>query len=60
MHREKGDHHASALRKLADKWLKIINRMLETGESYDDQRYVDALRRNSSPLYLRLAETTCG
>jgi len=60
MHREKGDHHASALRKLADKWLKIINRMLETGEPYDDQRYVEALRRNGSPLYLRLAKKTCG
>lgn len=60
MHREQGDRHASALRKLADKWLKIINRMLETGEPYDDQRYVEALRRNGSPLYLRLAEKTCG
>ena len=59
-HREQGDHHASALRKLADKWLKIINRMLETGEPYDDQQYVEALRRNGSPLYLRLAEKTCG
>ena len=60
MHREQGDRHASALRKLADKWLKIINRMLETGEPYDDQRYVEALRRNGSPVYLRLAEKTCG
>jgi hypothetical protein len=60
MRREQGDHHASALRKLADKWLKIINRMLETHEPCDDQRYVDALRRNGSPIYLRLVETTCG
>lgn len=60
MRRELGDHHASALRKLADKWLKIINRMLETGEPYDDQRYVETLRRNGSPLYLRLAGKTCG
>jgi transposase len=60
MHRESGDSHAGALRKLADKWLRIINRMLETGEPYDDQRYVEALRRNGSPLYRRLAEKTCG
>jgi transposase len=60
MRREQGDHHASALRKLADKWLKIINRMLETGERYDDQRYVEALSKNGSPLYLRLVEKTCG
>ena len=60
MHREQGDRHASALRKLADKWLKIINRMLETGEPYDDERYVQALRRNGSPLYPRLGVKTCG
>jgi len=60
MHREQGDSHATALRKLADKWLKIINRMLDTGESYDDQRYVEALRRNGSPVYRRLCEKVCG
>jgi len=60
MHREQGDRHAGALRKLADKWLKIINRMLETGQPYDDQRYVEALRKNGSPVYLRLCEKTCG
>jgi len=59
MHREQGDRHASALRKLADKWLKIINRMIETGEPYDDERYVRALRRNGSPVYLRLGGKTC-
>jgi len=60
MHREQGDTHASALRKLADKWLKIINRMIQTGQPYDDQRYVEALRRSNSPVYLRLGEKTCG
>lgn len=60
MHREQGDTHASALRKLAEKWLKIINRMIQTGQPYDDQRYVEALRRGNSPVYLRLGEKTCG
>lgn len=60
MHRQSGDTHAGALRKLADKWLKIINRMLATGQPYDDQRYVEALRRNGSPVYLRLREKASG
>ena len=59
LHREQGDRHAAALRKLADKWFKIINRMLHTGESYDDQRYIEALRKHGSPVYLRLCEKRC-
>jgi transposase len=54
VHRERGDRHATALRKLADKWLKIICRMLATGEPYDEQRYLDALRKKGSPVYQRL------
>lgn len=50
LHREKGDTHATALRKLADKWLKIINRMLEKKEEYDDARYVQALLKSRSPV----------
>jgi len=60
MRREQGDRHASALRKLADKWLKIIFRMLKTGEPYDDARYVKALCNNRSPVYRKLCERTCG
>ena len=60
MHREQGDSHATALRKLADKWLKIINRMLDTGEPYDDARYVESLRKHGSPVYSRLCGKACG
>lgn len=59
LRREHGDRHGTALRKLADKWLKIINRMLATGEAYDDERYVEALRKNGSPVYLKLCGKTC-
>jgi transposase len=59
LHREQGDRHAAALRKLADKWFKIINRMLDTGESYDDQRYIEALRKHGSPVYQKLCEKRC-
>lgn len=60
LRREHGDRHANALRKLADKWLKIINRMLDTGEAYDDERYVQALRRSGSPVYRKLCGKPCG
>lgn len=59
MHREQGDSHASALRKLADKWIKIIVRMLETGESYDEERYVQCLCKSGSPVYQRLCGNLC-
>lgn len=48
MHREQGDNHAGALRKLADKWLKIIHRMVEANEPYDDLRHVQSLRNHAS------------
>lgn len=54
LHREMGDSHATALRKLADKWLKIIDRMVEKNEKYDDARYVEALRKSRSPVYKKL------
>lgn len=60
MHREQGDSHATALRKLADKWIKIITRMIDTNEPYDDERYIEALRKNGSPVYLRLCGKACG
>lgn len=60
LRREHGDRHATALRKLADKWLKIIRRMLATGETYNDKRYVESLRRNGSPVYRKLCEQLSG
>lgn len=58
--RERGDGFATALRKLADKWLKIIHRMLVENEPYDDQRYVEALCKSGSPVYARLCENARG
>ena len=52
--RERGDGYATALRKLGDKWLHIINRMIEEDQPYDNARYVEALRRSASPVYQKL------
>ncbi len=54
LRREKGDGYATALRKLADKWLKIIFRMVQTGQPYDEARYVQALKKSGSPVYAKL------
>jgi len=56
--RQRGDSYATTLRKLADKWLKIINRMLKTKQPYDEQRYIEALRKNGSPVYQHLVENS--
>ncbi|HEX9597271.1 MAG TPA: IS110 family transposase [Anaerolineales bacterium] len=58
--RERGDGYATALRKLADKWLNIINRMIEEDQPYDNERYVEALRRSASPVYQKLCGEACG
>ncbi len=58
--RERGDSYSTALRKLSDKWLKIIHRMLATNTPYDDEHYVQALRKAGSPVYARLSGKLCG
>jgi transposase len=58
--RERGDGYATALRKLADKWLKILHRMLANNEKYDDGRYVEALQKSGSPVYAKLSGKSCG
>ncbi len=59
--RQRGDSHALALRKLADKWLKIIFRMWKEGRPYDDRRYLLNLVKKRSPILDYLTdEETCG
>ena len=58
--KERGDTHATALRKLADKWLRIINRMLQTGQPYDEGLHLENLRKNHSPVYARLCAQAGG
>jgi hypothetical protein len=52
--RRKGQKHATALRLVANKWLKIIYRMWQTGEPYDEQRYLDQLVKTKSPIAYEL------
>jgi len=55
----RGDGHATALRKLADKWLKIIMRMIQTKKPYDNDQYIQSLRKYNSPAYIKLCEQRC-
>jgi transposase len=46
---EKKDHHA-AVRSLAYKWIRIIYRCWKDSKPYDEQIYLQSLRRNGSLL----------
>jgi len=52
--RERGDSYATALRKLADKWIRIIACMIREKRPYDEQEYIESLRKSGSPIYERL------
>jgi transposase len=53
--RERGAGHHHAIRSLAFRWIRILFRLWKTGEEYDDNRYLDALKRKQSPIVNRLA-----
>lgn len=52
MHKERDpkQSHNTVLRKLACKWARILHRMWRDKEPYDEQRYLEALIRQRSPL----------
>ena len=51
---EKGKDHQAAVRALAFKWIRILYRCWQNHTLYDEQRYLEALRRRGSPLVKRL------
>lgn len=51
MCRARGDSNASALRKLAYKWLAVIMRMCVDNKCYDESVHVKSLEKSKSPLY---------
>jgi transposase len=56
--RARGDSHALALRKLGYKLLKIIFRLWQDRQVYDEQRYVLSLRQHGSPLAAAVSSST--
>jgi transposase len=55
--RAAGKTHQAALRALAYKWIRIVHRCWQTRQSYDEARYLNALKtRGSSLLNFMAAE----
>lgn len=48
--KEKGKGHNTILRALAYKWVRVMYRCWQNRESYDEDRYLRALRANGAPL----------
>jgi transposase len=48
--RARGNDHHAALRALAYKWIRILYRCWKGRTPYDEQTYIDALRRRGSQL----------
>jgi hypothetical protein len=48
--RARGNDHHAALRALAYKWIRILFRCWKERKPYNEQTYIDALRRRGSPL----------
>ena len=53
--RSRGKKHNAAVRALAFKWIRIIYRMWQQNEPYDEQMYINALRKRNSPIVKLLA-----
>lgn len=48
--KDKGHHHWAILRSLAFKWLRILYRCWQSGELYDEDRYLAQLEKRRSPI----------
>jgi transposase len=54
LQRERGKNHHAAIRSLAFKWQRVIFRCWKDRIPYDEQRYIQALKHNGSPLWPRV------
>jgi len=52
--KERGASPHAAFRALAFKWQRILFRCWQDRVPYDEQRYIEALKRNGSPLWARI------
>lgn len=52
--RDQGHDHASALRCLGKRWLKVLWRMWQDRTVYDEQKYLQALQRRGSLSWSKL------
>jgi transposase len=50
LQRSRGTRHHAAIRALAFKWIRVIYRCWKTKTRYDEDLYLDSLRKHQSPL----------
>ena len=50
--RSNGKEHHAAIRALAYKWIRILYRCWQNHELYNEESYIEALRRRNSPLIM--------
>jgi len=50
MQLDRGKSHQQAVRSLAFKWIRIIFRLWQNKERYDEMKYLQSLQKNKSPL----------
>jgi transposase len=53
--RDRGAGHHEAIRALAFRWIRILFRLWKNNEPYDEQRYIEALKKKHSPIVRRFA-----
>ncbi len=53
--RERGAGHHEAIRALAFRWIRILYRCWKSNTLYQEERYLESLKRRGSPLMMRLA-----
>ena len=56
--RAKGAKHQVALRALAFKWVRVLFRCWQSGQAYDESRYLKALNRRGAPMLLGSNKST--
>jgi transposase len=52
--RDRGKSHHRCVRALAFKWQRILFRCWQSGQAYDESRYIEGLRKRRSPLVARI------
>jgi hypothetical protein len=56
--RDKGHSHASALRCLGKRWLKVLWRMWQNHTAYDESKYLKAIQQHGSFVWQALQNQT--
>jgi transposase len=54
--KQRGDRAPTRMRKIAFKWTRILHRCWTQRVAYDEAAYIEALRRNNSPVWRKIQQ----